>query len=391
MWSTLMMLAALLGPPPISGPLVAPARVPPADRTCQEPGTPAREIPWHQRSYDPQRIAPLTRGEGITVAVLDSGVDASHPQLAGRVLAGQDLLFGGGGPGNWDCVGHGTAVASLIAGAGDGEGAFRGYAPAAQVLPLVVSERSVDQGEGTAGSAEGFAAAIRAAVAAHAQVINVSLVLDEDHPSLRAAVEQALANDIVVVAAVGHADQDSAVPTRTPYPAGYPGVIGVGSIDMRGARPASSPAGPWVDLVAPGDQVLAATRSSGFTVYQGTSFATPFVSAAAALVLASEPDLSARQVAARLFATADPAAGGLPGGRPSAGYGWGVVNAYRAVSEHQGSATRDAAQPLPVFTSDPVDPVRTRQIRIALTASALIGGLAALAVAAASAVPKGRR
>src|SRR3712207_6732259 len=87
----LIVLAVLLGVLAPGIAVAAPVQAPPANRRCKDPGTAVREVPWHQRAYDPQRIAPLTRGDGVTVAVVDSGVDATHPQLAGRVLPGQDL------------------------------------------------------------------------------------------------------------------------------------------------------------------------------------------------------------------------------------------------------------------------------------------------------------
>ena len=224
MRQALVNLAALVVVVLVPAPAFAvPARTPPANRQCKDPGTPAGTLPWHQRTFDPQRTDALTTGEGVRVAVVDSGVDASHPQLKGHVQPGRDLLYPGGGPGNFDCVGHGTAVASIIAGGGEAGSVFRGYARGVQVLPLVVSEQGADKGEGAPGTAAGFAAAIQAAVAERVQVINVSLVLYDDVPAVRAAVAQAVASDIVVVAAVGTVSQDPAQARRTPYPAGYPG------------------------------------------------------------------------------------------------------------------------------------------------------------------------
>ncbi|MFC7528565.1 S8 family serine peptidase [Actinoplanes sp. GCM10030250] len=369
------------------------AQRPPADRQCSDPGEPIADLPWHQASLDPEKVAPLSDGRGVTVAVIDSGVDSGHPQLSGRVRAGRDLLFPGGGAGDFDCIGHGTAVASIIAGGGEEGIAFRGYAPRAEILPVVVSEKGADDGEGEPGTASGFAAAIRFAVQAKARVINISLVLYDDVTPVRNAVREAVDAGVVVVAAVGNVGKDGAQQTRTPYPAGYPGVIGVGAVDQTGARAATSPVGPWVDLMAPGDQVVAAARASGYTRYTGTSFAAPFVSAAAALVISREPDLPADQVTKRLLATADPSFGGTPVRAPAngTGYGFGIVQPLRAVMERPVEAEPRKPQALSVYVPEETDPVRARQIRWALVIALVVIAVAAAAGVAGFAMPRGRR
>jgi membrane-anchored mycosin MYCP len=388
MRQALIILTALVGVLLVPVPsFAAPVQTPPANRKCKDPGTPARTLPWHQQTFDPKRIDSLTGGERVRVAVLDSGVEATHPQLKGRVQPGRDLLFPGGGPGDWDCTGHGTAVASIIAGGGEAGMVFRGYAPGVQVLPLVVSEQDPDKGEAPAGTADRIAAAVQAAVADKAQVINIAHAVYEDAPALRDAIKQAVASDIVVVASVGSVSPEQALTGRTPYPAGYPGVIGVGAIGPSGERSTSSPAGPWVDLVAPGEQILAAARGGGYAALQGTSFATPFVSAAAALVRARAPGLSAAAVADRLYATADPTQGGGAG----QGYGRGIVDAYRAVAEYPASATAAAVAAVPVYTGEKVDPTRRWQIQVALIAAVATVSAVVIATAAAVWLPRGRR
>ncbi|HEX6501561.1 MAG TPA: type VII secretion-associated serine protease mycosin [Micromonosporaceae bacterium] len=296
------------------------------------PGAALTGTPWPQLRYDLARLTPVADGHGVTVAVVDSGVDARHPQLAGAVVPGVDLLDGGDG--RTDCVGHGTAVASIIAGRGvpaadrsPAAALFRGLAPGATILPVRVSEQTADGGSGTGRtvSPDAFAAAIRWAVDRGASVVNLSLVLHRDVPAVRAAVDYAVRHDVVLVAAVGN-EHDRGDPV--PYPAAYPGVVGVGAITSTGARLSASQVGPYVDLVAPGEAVPAAARVRGFARYTGTSFAAPFVAATAALIRQYRPGLSAAQVARRLTATADPAPGGS-----SDGYGAGVLNPYRAVTE----------------------------------------------------------
>jgi type VII secretion-associated serine protease mycosin len=301
-------------------------------------------IPWPQERYDPQRLSPLADGAGITVAVIDSGVDARHPQLTRAVLPGRDLLDEDPSdlPGAVDCVSHGTAVASIIAARPVAGVGFQGLAPAARILPIRVSELQVI-GDGTSGRAVNaveFAAAIRYAVGRGADVINLSVVLGRDDPAVRAAVAFALSEDVVVVAAVGN-QHDRGDPT--PYPAAYEGVLGVGAIGPDGLRVPSSQTGPYVDIVAPGGQVTAAARLRGHGVYEGTSVATPFVAATAALIRQYSPGESAAAVVRRILATADPA----PGGRHSNGYGYGVLNPYRAVTERVTGGAPEQPRPLP--------------------------------------------
>jgi membrane-anchored mycosin MYCP len=306
----------------------APASAQPGCTSAISADPQVKGVPWHQARYGTDRLAGIADGSGVTVAVIDSGVDAGAPVLTGTVLRGRDLLDKTG-TGQRDCVGHGTAVASIIAGAPVG-GNPAGLAPGARILPYRVSEQEIVEGHpsGKPGTADDVAAAITDATNRGARVINLSLVLASDHDSVRAAVRYALAHDVVVVAAVGNGHQAGGV-DPVPYPAGYPGVLGVGGIDESGQRVPSSAVGPYVDLVAPGRAVVAAAPGHGAARFDGTSFAAPFVSATAALIRQYRPALHADQVAARILATTDPA----PGNRDSDEYGFGILDPYRAVTD----------------------------------------------------------
>ncbi|PZM88967.1 MAG: hypothetical protein DIU79_16080 [Actinobacteria bacterium] len=251
--------------------------------TCSSRPAPARPItgmPWAQTRYVPDRLSPLATGAGVVVAVIDSGVDDTHPQLAGRVLRGADFLDSGG-DGTLDCVGHGTAVASIIAAGPQSGVGFRGLAPGAKILPVRISEQQIIDGKesGRTVDAPRFASAIRWAVDRGAHVINLSVVLYEDNPAVRAAIEYAVAKDVVVVAAAGnlHSNGDP-----RPYPASYDGVIGVGAVGPDGLRMDFSQVGSYVDIVAPGGGIIAAAPGSGHVAEDGTSYAAPFVAATAA-------------------------------------------------------------------------------------------------------------
>lgn len=282
------------------------------------PSPPDSQLPWAQRLLEPRRVWPHATGAGVTVAVIDSGVDTRHPQMDGRIAGQVDMIP----PQPGQCTSHGTEVASIINAQTEPGIGFHGLAPQATVLPIRVSDRGED---GIAHTDPGvFAEAIRLA-ATRADVINISMVMYEDDPRVREAVAAAVAADVVVVAAVGNEHREDG-PDPTPYPAAYPGVLGVGAIAEDGSRLPQSQVGPYVDVVAPGADVHTAQPVAGHQRRSGTSYATAFVSATAALVLSARPGLTAENVVNRIMATATPSRGGP-------GYGAGVVNPYRAVTE----------------------------------------------------------
>jgi membrane-anchored mycosin MYCP len=312
---------------------------------CLGAGVAASGVPAELRAYAPARLAGLATGAGVRVAVIDSGVDVRNPQLKGQVAAGRDLLHGAA-DGRRDCVGHGTAVAGIIAGRPAGVGGVQGLAPGATIIPVRVSEDTDADGRQqtrSRSSADAFAAAITWAVGpANADVINISLVMPDPDPAVRDAVAAAVRSGVVVVAAAGNGGAEAGVA----YPAGFPGVVGVGAVTPDGVLADYSQPGPHVDIAAFGDQVTALAPVRGHRAVQGTSFAAPFVSATAALLRERFPADSGAQIVARLLRSADPA----PGGVRSARYGAGLLNPYRALTEEAGPvvAAAPAVSAVPV-------------------------------------------
>lgn len=302
--------------------------------------------PWQLRRLHPAGVWPLTRGEGVTVAVIDSGVSPHPPMLAGRVLEGRDF----GVPdhsGQCDEYGHGTVVASMIAGRPLPGVTLHGMAPAATILPVRVLRGDEPGGEDLP---DRLAQAIRYAVDNGADIINLSL---EALPSseLESAVDYAHEHDVLLVAAAGNIDAEG-VPQPW-YPAAYPGVLAVAGVAADGSHVSSSQVSDYVDLAAPGADIYgpAPDGETFLAVGEGTSYATAYVSGTAALVRAYHPDLTAEQVAARLIQTAD---------RPPEGrndqVGYGVVNPYRAVATLLGARANPspAAVAPPPLTADPL-------------------------------------
>jgi type VII secretion-associated serine protease mycosin len=348
--------------------------------------------PEETRLYDPRRLAPLATGAGVRVAVIDSGVDASHPQLRGHVAPGRDMLHGDP-TGRQDCVGHGTAVASIIAAQPVTGVGFRGLAPGVTIVPVRVSEQEeIDgQAQGDPGTPGKFADAIAWAAdpnGGRAQVINLSLVMTVDDARVRRAVADAIGRGVVVVAAAGNHAQEG---DPTPYPAAYPDVIGVGAVSADGQRAGFSQHGDYVDIMAVGDRVTVAARRAGHTAGQGTSYAAPFVAATAALIEQRFPGLSPAQVARRLLATADPA----PGGARSDEYGYGLLNPYRALTETLGPDRPAAPPPAVVHTEDPavvaLHERRAHSQQVAMVAAGVGVVLVAVVALLAVVVRRGRR
>jgi type VII secretion-associated serine protease mycosin len=325
------------------------------------------------------------------VAVIDSGV-----QKRDSVVGGGDLIDTQG-DGLLDCVGHGTGVAGIINGRPVQK--FRGLAPNATVVSLRVTEQEEVDGQpvGRTAGAAGLAAAIRRAVQLNVQVINLSLVSYGDNDDVHDAVDSALSRNIVVVAAAGNRHDANPPSDPTPYPAAYDGVLGVGALGVDGTRLPTSQTGPYVDLAAPGAQIVTTAIPDGLTVQEGTSFATPFVSASAALVIEHERRLHgsyrATDVVERLLATADPA----PGGPNSQEYGAGVVNPYRAMTDELAGPPPSppaptTAPPAAAVPAAPAADTRGADTRgNALTIAGAAAILTVFAVLAAVVWPRGRR
>jgi membrane-anchored mycosin MYCP len=343
-----------------------------------QPGAgPPAATPWAQRALSFSSVWNLTQGAGVTVAVIDSGVDA-NPQFGDRVTAGPDLTTAVPGvPVGADCVGHGTAVASLIAAAPMAGTAFSGVAPQARVLSIKITDAETLNGGVTA-------TAIIDAVDLGASVINLSLA-DANTPALRSAVQFAQAHNVVLVAAAGN---DSASNGKGPfYPAAYPGVLSVGAIGPDGSLASFSDTRTPVTVTAPGVSVASAYPGRYPRAYavddNGTSFATAFVSGVVALVRAANPGMPAAQVVARIAATADGTAG--------TGTGHGLVNPVQAVTavipQDAGGSTA-SARPVAVTRAAPPD-TRPRTVALAIVGAAL--GLALLVTAVVRVIPAGRR
>ena len=231
-------------------------------------------------------------GTGVKVAVIDTGVQANHPDLVGQVITGRDFIadpdIAGG---TTDPHGHGTHVAGIIAAADNAIGVVGG-SPLATILPVRVLDSC------GSGSTSDVAAGVLWAKNNGAKVINMSLGSTGNDPVLQAAVDAAVKDGVTVVAAAGNSASLSPL-----YPGAYDSAIGVGAIDGTGRIASYSNRGVTIDIAAPGSTILSTLRNLDYGAMSGTSMASPVVAASVALLLQKCPLLTPASVLARLRST----------------------------------------------------------------------------------------
>ncbi len=250
-------------------------------------GNPYRSWGWggkdpqnyvNQSAFNQVNVIPALQqydGTGVTIAVLDTGIDRNHPALAGRWLPGYDMVADDPHPqdeGSGLAWGHGTHIAGIIA----------QIAPASKILPVRVLDTN---GRGNTFT---LAYAIEWAVNQGADVINLSLGTPYDSKILRETIAWAQTQGVSLVAAAGNSNSN-----KIQYPAGYPGVLSVTAVTESGTKAEFANYGNWIKLSTPGVGIVSTIvgpNGSGYATWSGTSMATPFVSGALALALHQAPE-----------------------------------------------------------------------------------------------------
>ncbi|GAA0486742.1 type VII secretion-associated serine protease mycosin [Streptomyces stramineus] len=303
-----------------------------------------REQQWHLDAMRADEMWQVSTGQGVTVAVIDSGVDPTLADLRGQVLEGKSFSHQEGGA-HADNPGHGTSMAAIIAATGKrtgGNGSF-GLAPGAKILPLRVAdwELAKNDVEGSKSFLTELSAAIRYAADTDAKILNISMGQDSESQELVDAVRYAVAKGKLIFAAVGNrGDKDN----TAQYPSATAGVIGVAATGRDNKSTAESVHGPQVDLAAPGDEIVSACGGdTELCKTHGTSDATALASASAALIWSAHPDWTANQVTRVLINTA----GGPRSGKERTDYiGYGVVRPRIALKDPGDPGPADV-NPLP--------------------------------------------
>lgn len=291
-----------------------------------------RKDQWPLRVFGVDDIWTASTGKGVKVAVIDDPVDGSHRDLKGNVLPGKSFIAGGGTADRpYGEREHGTAMASLIAGHGHGPGGgdgVKGLAPDAKILPVGIDLGDPEGDSDSSGKSMSYAEPLRYAVDHGARVVNMSFMTDDVVPSdaEQAAVDYARKHDVLVVAGSGNSGVSS---PRNPAVARGVLTVGAADIDLKVWK--FSNYGSHIKLLAPGLHIRSAGVESPYRLANGTSDATAYVSATAALLRSKFPDLTAGQIANRMVKTAV-----LPDSMkgkklPDPHYGYGIVNPWQAL------------------------------------------------------------
>ncbi|KOU76035.1 peptidase S8 [Streptomyces sp. MMG1533] len=328
--------ALLTTAPVVLAPPAAAAELPYSDQ-CSFPNGKYPGRPWSLQRVLLDELWSQSKGKNVRVAVIDTGVDVTNPQLTGAVdvKSGRNLLpknlkdddgnaiERGKENGTTDTVGHGTKVAGIIAARPVKGTGFVGLAPEATIIPI---QQNDAEGHGTADT---LANAIRYAITAGAGVINISQDTSnalKPSSDLELAIDEALAQKIVVVASAGNDGLGGNV--KKTYPASYKGVLAVAASDRNNERASFSQAGEFVGVAAPGVDMISTVPKGGHCSDNGTSFSAPYVAGVAALIKAKHPTWTAQEIVAQIEQTAE---------RTTAGHdiyvGWGVVDPIRALTE----------------------------------------------------------
>ncbi|MBW4716000.1 type VII secretion-associated serine protease mycosin [Saccharothrix obliqua] len=408
-------------PPPVDRGYLKPFKPPAEDvdyaqkTQCVRSGTGNRPIPnkpWGQMQLRLEEAHRFATGAGVKIGIIDTGVNADHPRLRGRVTSGGDYVETEKG-GTSDCDGHGTEVAGIAAASRDEQTGFVGAAPDAEVVAYRQTSSHFEykdpanrDNRPSAGKVRTLAEAIVAAATAGVRVINISLTScelpnapSEQERELQAAIDWAVNDkDVVIVTAAGNVEPDDGCSVQNDNqdpdhvnivasPGWYAdNVLSVASMSEKGTVSSFSVWGPWVSVAAPGEQITtldpageglsdARVDEKGTpSPLQGTSYASPYVAGVVALVRQRFPDLTAHQVMDRVKATAQHP--GNPGGRDHK-VGAGMINPIAALTAELPSekGVKPADPPQLMTDLDPLNPPDHTPLIVALSGTGAGVGL----------------
>ncbi len=307
------------------------------DATAQAfatPNDPYFPQQWHLAKMQTPSAWDLTVGaSSVIIAVVDTGANAAHPDLAGRLLPGYDFVNNDNDPS--DDNGHGTAVAGVAAASANNALGVAGVSWGSPVLPVKVLNAS------GSGAYSAIAQGVTYAADRGARIINLSLGGTTSSRTLQDAVNYAWGKSAVIIAAAGNNGNSIAC-----YPGACANVVAVSATDASDLRPSWSNYGSYVDLSAPGVSILTLYSSNGYAFWDGTSFSSPAAAGVASLVASAWPRATNARIVDLLLKNADD----IGAAGYDVYYGQGRVNAARAVQAAQALAS-DATAPFAAITS----------------------------------------
>lgn len=317
----------------------------------------SQETPWGILRVQADKVWPTNQGNSVLVAVIDTGVDCDHPDLAGRIHDGKNTIAGADSSNYWDDNGHGTHVAGTILAASNDIGVV-GAAYLAKLYAIKVLDA------GGSGTWEDVAHGIDAAVSGGAQIINMSLGGGHS-PTVETACNNAYNAGVLIVAAAGNSGRPNGSGDTVEYPGKYPTVIAVAATDSTDTRARWSSTGPGVELSAPGVSIKSTYPNDTYATASGTSMASPHVAGVAALLLSATGANNATLRDAMTKTAYDLGADGKDNL-----YGYGLVDAKAALDYLGGGSTTPTNSTPTCSISEPADGSKVSgQITVAVAAS----------------------
>ena len=275
-------------------------------------------IPWNIKQIRADTVqAAHNTGSGVKVALIDTGIDYTHPDLIGVYAGGYNVRAGTTDP--MDDNGHGTHCSGILAATGSAKGIY-GTAPGVSLYGVKVLSSTGD------GRVSDVVDGIAWAKNNHMKVASMSLGLGEDSQALHDAIDQATKSGMLIVAAAGNSGVPSGAGDTMSYPAKYDGVLAVAAVNKYNHRAFWSSTGGQLGVSAPGVNVKSSIPGAQYATYSGTSMATPHVAGVAALVFSAHPSWTNTQVRMQIVNTSTPLG-------TSWFYGAGLVNASAAVGD----------------------------------------------------------
>jgi len=290
--------------------------------TCQEIKTLKQMTPWGINRIGSRLVNAMgNTGQGIKIAILDTGIDKEHEDLSKNFKGGYNFVEN-----NTDLTdlnSHGTHVAGIIA-AEDNDVGVIGVAPDAHIYSVKVLDYAAT------GTASDLVSGIEWSIENNMDIINMSLGSDEDSISFRRSIEKAYNSGVLVIAAAGNNGNGMGTGDSMDYPSKYDGVISVGATDINDKRAKFSSTGPKLEISAPGVDIPSTLPKNKYGTLSGTSMAAPHVAGVAALVMNANPGMTNTEVRIRLQITAQNIA--KNGTKAKDWYGYGLVDAVKSVS-----------------------------------------------------------